>query len=156
MIDSLDPESRQLEALLGGLRYRFADRLKAAGIQLDWQVDDLPALPWLDAPQALELLRVIHALVGHAIAEEGARHLRLAASEQGSTVTILVEHCIATIAGTISCAMSEHIANKSIQTRLQQRLHALVPATLDSKPAWLEVHDDAAFRKRQYLISIPL
>jgi signal transduction histidine kinase len=50
MIDSLDPESHQLEALLGGLRYRFADRLKAAGIQLDWQVDDLPALSWLDAP----------------------------------------------------------------------------------------------------------
>ena len=156
MIDSLDPEAHQLEALLGGLRYRFADRLKAAGIQLDWQVEALPHLQWLDAPQALELLRVIHALVGHAIAEDGARHLRLAANDLGSKVTILVEHDTVMSGRATDNTTTARPFNFSVQERVQQRLKGPRSSNPDHLSASLEACGNAETKTRQYLISLPL
>ena len=156
MIDSLDPEAHQLEALLGGLRYRFADRLKAAGIQLDWQVEALPHLQWLDAPQALELLRVIHALVGHAIAEDGARHLRLAANDLGSKVTILVEHDTAMLGRATANTTTALSFDISLQARVEERLKGLRPNSSNHVTAALQARDDVENKTRQHLISLPL
>lgn len=79
MIESLDPSARDLPVLLGGLRYRFADRLKAAGVKLEWHMEELPELPWLDAPQALDILRAVHAIVTRAVVHAGARKIVLCA-----------------------------------------------------------------------------
>ncbi len=43
-LDSLEPMEGDLPAILGTLRRRIAPALEAAGIELDWQVEEVPAL----------------------------------------------------------------------------------------------------------------
>lgn len=46
-VDSLEDYVGDLGVVLGNLRYRLQDRLKAAGVGLIWQVQPLPALEGL-------------------------------------------------------------------------------------------------------------
>lgn len=151
MIDSLDPEARNLEALLGSLRYRFADRLDAAGIRLEWQVDDLPPVPWLDAPQALELLRAIFALLSDAITTGGARHLRLAAQQQGGQIHITLE--------SDARPPADSSSQDSVEAAVRQRLASLSATTHGQEPVTLDLQlnaGDAASAARRYLIAMPV
>ena len=79
-MESLEPSAHDLTTQLGTLRQRFAGRLEAAGLQLDWHVADLPPLPWLDAPQALDILRVVQEIITHTLKHAHATQLRIAAS----------------------------------------------------------------------------
>lgn len=81
VIESLEPIAHDLSSLLGALRYRFGDRLEAAGLTLVWQMDDLPPLAWLDAPQALDILRVVQEIVSNTL-----KHAR--ATEVAISVTV--------------------------------------------------------------------
>jgi signal transduction histidine kinase len=63
VMESLEPSAHDLTTLLGTLRQRFAARLEAAGLHLDWHIADLPPLPWLDAHQALDLLRALQEII---------------------------------------------------------------------------------------------
>jgi glucose-6-phosphate-specific signal transduction histidine kinase len=58
-IDSLEPTDDDLLALLGNLRYRLEPRLKKCGIELDWQVQDVPKLACLDPKNVLHILRIL-------------------------------------------------------------------------------------------------
>jgi signal transduction histidine kinase len=78
VIDSLEPIEDDLATLLGTLRLRLGPRLQAAGVSLDWAVaPDLPALPWLDPPSALQVLRIVQELISNALRHAGATQLRL-------------------------------------------------------------------------------
>ena len=53
-------------------------RLAAAGVQLDWQVQgEVPPQPWLDAPKALHLLRVVQEALVNAVRHGGATRVLL-------------------------------------------------------------------------------
>lgn len=58
-IDSLDPLSDDLLALLGNFRWRYDRRLKAAGIHLLWQVEDVPKLEGYSSRDLFDLLRIV-------------------------------------------------------------------------------------------------
>ncbi len=58
-IDSLEPTDNDLLTVLGNLRYRLDGRLKAAGINLDWQVKDVPKLACLTPQNVLHILRIL-------------------------------------------------------------------------------------------------
>lgn len=59
-IDSLDPESDDLLALLGNFRWRYDRRLRQAGIQLEWQVsDNVPKLEGYSSREVFDLLRIV-------------------------------------------------------------------------------------------------
>lgn len=58
-IDSLDPLSDDLLALLGNLRWRYERRLKAANIDMVWQVDDIPKLEGYSSRDLFDLLRIV-------------------------------------------------------------------------------------------------
>jgi signal transduction histidine kinase len=58
-IDSLEPVERDLLVVLGNLRYRLEPRLTAAGISLDWAVQDLPPLEYLDPGNVRSVLRIV-------------------------------------------------------------------------------------------------
>ena len=58
-IDSLEPTDNDLLTVLGNLRYRLDARLKAAGINLDWQVKDVPQLACLTPQNVLHILRIL-------------------------------------------------------------------------------------------------
>ena len=58
-IDSLESTENDLLTVLGNFRYRLEPRLKSSGIQLDWQVKDLPKLACLTPQNVLHVLRIL-------------------------------------------------------------------------------------------------
>ena len=58
-IDSLESTENDLLTVLGNFRYRLEPRLKSSGIQLDWQVKDLPKLACLTPRNVLHVLRIL-------------------------------------------------------------------------------------------------
>ena len=84
VIDSLEPIDNDLSTLLATLRYRLGRRMDAAGVQLEWVMDDLPALPWLTAPDALQVLRLLQEVLTNVLKHAQARHVRMSAQCAGS------------------------------------------------------------------------
>ena len=58
-IDSLESTENDLLTVLGNFRYRLEPRLKSSGIELDWQVQDLPTLACLTPQNVLHVLRIL-------------------------------------------------------------------------------------------------
>jgi signal transduction histidine kinase len=58
-IDSLEPVEADLLLLLATLRFRLTPRLESAGIRLRWDIQNVPALDWLDPRNALHILRIL-------------------------------------------------------------------------------------------------
>jgi signal transduction histidine kinase len=85
VMESLEPHANDLTTLLGSLRQRLAGRLEGAGIQLDWHIGNLPHLPWLDAPQALDLLRVIQEIVTNTLKHANATRMAISANAHADT-----------------------------------------------------------------------
>lgn len=83
-IDSLECADADLLALLGALRYRLGRRLGQAGIGLNWNMNDLPPLPWLDAQNALHVLRILQEVLTNIVKHSGATEITVAAAETAS------------------------------------------------------------------------
>jgi signal transduction histidine kinase len=58
LIASLGPTADDLLTLLATWRARIERRLERRGLVFDWQVVDLPPLPWLGPREALNVLRI--------------------------------------------------------------------------------------------------
>ena len=58
-IDSLETSDHELLPALGNFRYRVERRLRAVGIELEWRVSELPALPYLSPRHLLQVLRIL-------------------------------------------------------------------------------------------------
>lgn len=71
-VDSLEPLQGDLVALIANLRHRMAPDLADAGLSSQWQVQPCPALPWLDAANALHVLRIVQEAIGNVIVHAGA------------------------------------------------------------------------------------
>jgi signal transduction histidine kinase len=76
MIDSLEPEEYSLLVALGNLRYRLEPRLRAAGVALEWAVEEGVRAPSPDA--TLHLLRIVQEAVTNALKHARATRLRIA------------------------------------------------------------------------------
>ena len=79
VVDSIDPVSHDLVALLANIRFRLERRLDAAGVQLEWKIEDLPLLTWLDPPEALHVFRIVQEVLSNVIRHSAAQHVQLAA-----------------------------------------------------------------------------
>lgn len=92
-IDSMSNiDERDPVLLLASLRFRLAPRLKAAGVELDWQVEgEVAPQPWLDAPKALHLLRVVQEALANAVRHAGATRvlLKVQAHHGGVAVSVI-------------------------------------------------------------------
>ena len=91
VIDSLEPVAHDLVALLATMRYRLGKRLQAGGLVLDWDVQDLPPLDWLEPPDALHVLRLMQEALTNVIKHANARRVRMVTRHYGSYVEIRVE-----------------------------------------------------------------
>lgn len=73
-VDSLEPVGGDIATLMASLRYRVEPDIKKAGIVFDWQVEEVPEFDWLDAVNALHVLRIFQEafsnIVGHAEASK--------------------------------------------------------------------------------------
>jgi signal transduction histidine kinase len=72
IIDSLEPVDNDLLTVLGTLRYRVADRLRQSGIEIRWNVHDLPPLPQLTPQNVLSILRIVQEAFANCIKHSGA------------------------------------------------------------------------------------
>lgn len=89
-IDSLEPVDADLLLLLATLRFRLGPRLEAAGIKLVWQVETVPALPWLDPRHALHILRILQEAFANIIKHTAATEIVVSTAAAGDSVSVAV------------------------------------------------------------------
>lgn len=80
-VDSLEPIEGDLVALIGNLRHRMAEDLEDAGITCKWEVEDCKTLPWLDATNALHVLRIFQEAIGNVLTHSAATEIRIGCKE---------------------------------------------------------------------------
>lgn len=90
-VDSLESVDADLLLLLATLRYRLAPRLQTSGLHLRWEVEDVPALDWLDARSALHVLRILQEGISNILQHAHASELRVATGEADGGVYVLLE-----------------------------------------------------------------
>lgn len=82
MIDSLGSASTDLPAMLGMFRTRIGVALDACGVELEWDVDELPPLADFGPERALNLLRILQEAFTNALKHSGATCIRLSAKSE--------------------------------------------------------------------------
>jgi signal transduction histidine kinase len=75
IIDSLEPVENDLLTVLGTLRYRLQDRLGKGGIELQWNVVDLPPLPMLTPHSVLSILRIVQEAFANCLKHSAATRI---------------------------------------------------------------------------------
>jgi signal transduction histidine kinase len=93
MVDSLEPANGELASVLGSLRPRISRRLALAGVDIRWQIDDLPLIPDLGPRQVLDVTRVVQEAITNAIKHSGCRSITVRAQRMQASdgIEILVE-----------------------------------------------------------------
>lgn len=66
-LDSLEPMDGDLPAILGTLRQRIGSALQVAGIELDWQVEDVRPLKGLEARGVMHLFRCLQEVFANVV-----------------------------------------------------------------------------------------
>ena len=83
VIDSLEPIDEDIATLLASLRYRFGERIEAAGLKIVWDMPELPPLPWLDPSNALQVLRIVQEAFANIIKHARATEIMISARPTG-------------------------------------------------------------------------
>jgi hypothetical protein len=78
-IDALQPREGDLGNVLGNLRFRLDDSIRASGIALAWEVEPLPGLDNLPPSMVFALQRIFLEAVANALKHSSARELRVVA-----------------------------------------------------------------------------
>jgi signal transduction histidine kinase len=66
-LDSLEPMGGDLPTILGTLRQRIGPALQVAQIKLDWQVEEVPAVPSLEARGVMHLFRCMQEVFANVV-----------------------------------------------------------------------------------------
>jgi signal transduction histidine kinase len=90
-LDSLEPVEADLLLLLATLRYRLEPRLEGTGVSLRWEVQELPALAWLDPSSALHILRIVQESIANILRHTRATEIRVGTSMAGAGVQVTIE-----------------------------------------------------------------
>lgn len=90
-VDSLEPTDSDLPLLLATLRYRLSTRIERAGLDIDWQIGDLPPLPWLEPRSGLHVLRILQEAFSNVLQHAAATRLRVSTAVEDAGVVVLVD-----------------------------------------------------------------
>lgn len=90
-IDSMEPVEADLLLLLATLRFRLEPRMESADVALIWDVQELPALPWLDPSSALNILRIVQESVANTLRHTRATAIRVATAAVDDGVQVIIE-----------------------------------------------------------------
>ncbi|KAH1281794.1 hypothetical protein KXX11_004118, partial [Aspergillus fumigatus] len=90
-LDSLEPVEADLLLVLATLRYRLEPRLEGTGVSLRWEVQELPALQWLDPSSALHILRIVQESISNILRHTRATEIRVETALDGSGVRVTIE-----------------------------------------------------------------
>ncbi|OWQ88437.1 hypothetical protein CDN99_16390 [Roseateles aquatilis] len=89
-VDALAVTDGDLTLLLANLRHRMGPRLQAAGLELDWQLADVPLLPTLRGTGGRELIRIVQEALGNIIHHAGASRVRFATRVDAADGVVLL------------------------------------------------------------------
>jgi signal transduction histidine kinase len=78
-VDSLAPVEGDLVALLANFRHRLEPDLREAGLRCVWKVEPCPSLLWLDAVNALQMLRIVQEAISNVLAHANASTVEIGA-----------------------------------------------------------------------------
>jgi signal transduction histidine kinase len=94
VIDSLEPIGHDVVVLLATMRHRLGPRLQAAGLNVRWEVQDLPLLTWLGPSQALQVMRILQEALNNVLRHAQASIVRIATHEAvdaGGRARVVIE-----------------------------------------------------------------
>jgi len=83
-VDALQPREGDLAAVLGSLRHRLEDMIRATGTRLAWKVEELPRIGSLQPSVVFALQRVLLEAIANALKHSGARNLVISASARAN------------------------------------------------------------------------
>ncbi|WP_343629067.1 ATP-binding protein [Roseateles sp.] len=91
-VDALAVTDGDLTLLLANLRHRMGPRLQDAGLELDWQLADVPLVPALRGVGGRELIRIVQEALSNVIHHAGATRVRFETRvvEGGAAVMLLI------------------------------------------------------------------
>lgn len=89
-IDSMEPVQADLLLLLATLRFRLGPRLEGAGIVLRWEVENVPALEWINPRNALHILRILQEAFTNIIKHTHATKIRVTTGVDDGCVTVKI------------------------------------------------------------------
>ena len=90
-IDSMESVDADLLLLLATLRFRLAPRIESAGVALRWEVQPVPALPWLDPGSALHILRIMQECIANVLRHTRATTIGFSTVTAGEGVSVVIE-----------------------------------------------------------------
>ena len=89
-LDSLEPMDGDLPTILGTLRQRVGPALQAAGIELVWQVEEVPAVPGLEARGVMHLFRCLQEVFANVVKHAHATRVTVRTWEEGGRIGLSV------------------------------------------------------------------
>lgn len=89
-IDSMEPVEADLLLLMATLRFRLTPRLESAGIHLRWDIQNVPALDWLDPRNALHILRILQETFSNIIKHTNATEIRITTSSDATHIRVII------------------------------------------------------------------
>lgn len=89
-LDSLEPMEGDLPTILGTLRQRIAPALDAAGIELDWEVQEVPAVAGLEARGVMHLFRCLQEVFANVVKHAHASRVEVRTWVEGERIVLSV------------------------------------------------------------------
>jgi signal transduction histidine kinase len=89
-IDSMEPVQADLLLLLATVRFRLGPRLESAGIALRWEIENVPALNWIDPRNALHILRIVQEAFTNIIKHTHATEIHVATGVDKDCVVVMI------------------------------------------------------------------
>ena len=91
-VDAMTVQDGDLGLLLANVRHRLQDKLRVAGLQLEWQLQDAPRLPRLAGAQGRDLVRIVQEALSTVLHHAQARRVRFSTRlvDEGSAVLLSV------------------------------------------------------------------
>ncbi|WP_161595429.1 sensor histidine kinase [Tepidimonas charontis] len=90
-LDSLEPMEGDLPAILGTLRRRLGPALEAAGLELRWEVQDVPPLQGLDARGVMHLFRCLQEILANVVKHAHATRVTVSTWLRDDHVVLTIE-----------------------------------------------------------------
>lgn len=89
-LDSLEPMDGDLPTILGTLRQRISPALQAAGVELDWDVQEVPTVPGLEARGVLHVFRCLQEVFANVLKHANASRVTVSTRDLGDQVELCV------------------------------------------------------------------
>lgn len=89
-LDSLEPMEGDLPTILGTLRQRLSPALAAAGIELDWQVQEVAALEGQEAQGVMHLFRCLQEVFANVVRHAHARRVTVRTWDEAGRVCLSI------------------------------------------------------------------